>query len=799
MIVYRATKNGFIDDVDSNQIGEIIHSAYRKAHNREVSRSEITAWQNSLGCMQRILSDTTIPNDVGVAVEFGIPGSTKRVDFILTGRNDAGRSAVIIVELKQWSQVQETRKDGVVRTFINGAEREMNHPSYQAWSYATLLEDYNQDVRDRQMALRPCAYLHNCSSGSAIHSDFYRPYTDRAPAFLQSEADKLRAFIKSYVRHGDGGEAIYEIENGRIRPSKNLADHLASLLQGNRDFTLIDDQKLVYETALELATGPAAQRKAVLVVSGGPGTGKSVVAINLLVELIQKGKNVHYVTKNAAPRAVYEQMLAGTLAKSRISNLFKGSGTYFEAQPNTFDVLVVDEAHRLTEKSGFYQNEGENQIKEIIRAAKLSIFFVDDCQRVTFSDIGGKDAIKQWARTLGAHVVEMALQSQFRCNGSDGYLAWVDHSLQIRETANPAGAGLGYEFVVCDDPNELRRLVVERNGVRNKARMVAGYCWDWASKKKPGAFDIVVPEHNFKARWNLADDGSLWLIKPESVNEVGCIHTCQGLELDYVGVILGPDLVVRNGKIVTDAGERSRHDKSIKGYKKLLKGEPAAARALADEIIKNTYRTLMTRAQKGCFVFSVDPETNAYLKAAASGALPAAPAEPAAPYEGLPLRLLEPEHVKPFENAVPVYDLQVAAGSFSSEQAIDPNGCDWVELPEPFVPKIGYFVTRVVGESMNRRIPNGSWCLFRAAPAGSREGKVVLVQHRDIQGPENVGQYTVKIYHSEKRMLDDAWVHARIVLKPDSNQSGFSPIVLDGDAATELSVRGELVAVLGQL
>ncbi len=506
---------------------------------------------------------------------------------------------------------------------------------------------------------------------------------------------------------------------------------------------MIDDQKLVYETALQLAKRSSPSQKNVLIVEGGPGTGKSVVAINLLVELTNRRSLVKYVTKNAAPRSVYESKLTGVFKKSRISNLFTGSGAYTETSANTFDALIIDEAHRLTAKSGMFQNLGENQIKELIESAKFSVFFIDEDQRVTLKDIGDKDEIRKWARTCGAGVTEMALESQFRCNGSDGYLSWVDNTLGIRPTANPTLEGVNYEFHVCSSANELRDRVVERNKVRNKARLVAGYCWDWTSKKDPNKRDIVIPSENFSATWNLTTDGSLWILMPESVSEVGCIHTCQGLELDYVGVLIGPDFMVRHGVVETDAAKRSRMDSSVKGYKSLLKKDPDLAKERAANIIKNTYRTLMTRGQKGCFVYAVDAETNEFLRAAAAKTPEVSSVSTHQRYAGLPLRLVPEHEVSPYRNAVPVFDLQLAAGNFSEDQWSVPN--DWVELPDAFVAKEGFFVSRVVGESMNRRIPNGSWCLFKGSPFGSREGKTVLVQLRDRQDPEIGGRYTVGV------------------------------------------------------
>lgn len=499
------------------------------------------------------------------------------------------------------------------------------------------------------------------------------------------------------MRQGDRDRILYRIEQGRIRPSKNLADHLVALLSGKREFLMIDDQKIVYERALALAKRAAPGNKKVLIVQGGPGTGKSVVAINLLVELTRLRKVAQYVTRNRAPREVFQAKLAGTFKKGRITNLFKNSGSFIEAEPDSIDALVVDEAHRLNEKSGLYRNLGDNQIAEIVRAAQLSVFFVDEDQRVTWNDIGEPAEIRRHAEAAGAEIHELELASQFRCNGSDGYLAWIDDVLQIRQTANPTLDGVDYEFRVFDDPNALRQAIVEKNRASNKARMVAGYCWDWKGKKDPTVKDVRIDEHDFAMRWNLDKDGGLWILQPESINEIGCIHTCQGLELEYVGVIVGPDLVVRDGEVVVDAGKRSGQDSSIKGYKKMLKEDPDRARARADRIVKNTYRTLMTRGQKGCFLYCTDPETAEYFRsrmgeaaargvAAAATALTTAAAAVDRPrYPGLPLRLVPPEEARPFENCVPIFDLAMAAAhDFGAEQTVE--ACDWVELPDDFRP-----------------------------------------------------------------------------------------------------------------
>ncbi|MDE2342264.1 MAG: DUF2075 domain-containing protein, partial [Betaproteobacteria bacterium] len=517
---------------------------------------------------------------------------------------------------------EKTGKDGIVRTRFSGGVKETSHPSYQAWTYSELLKQFNETVDTENIGLVPCAYLYRYQHEEAdgIRHPFYQAYLEKAPTFLQGrlEKERLQAFIKKFVKYGDQSNLMVRIENGKIRPSKSLVDSLSRMLDGNPEFLMIDEQKLAFETALELArnTDESNASKQVLIVEGGPGTGKSVVAVNLLVELMRKqGKIAQYVTKNAAPRAVFHARLTGQMTRDAISNLFNGAGAFHNAAPDSFDALIVDEAHRLNEKSGMFKHLGENQVKELIHAARLSVFFIDEDQKVTWGDIGSRKEIEKWAHQAGAKTHHLELASQFRCNGSDGYLAWLDHVLGIRETANPDLSGLDYDFQVFSDPNALRETIVKRNQARNRARLVAGYCWNWVSKKNPQAFDVVIPEHGFQMQWNLTEDGSLWIQAENSVNQIGCIHTCQGLEVDTIGVIIGDDLVIRNGEVVTNPAARAKTDKSLAGYKTMLKSHPNTARQKADQIIKNTYRTLMTRGMKGCYIYCTDPETQAYFQA----------------------------------------------------------------------------------------------------------------------------------------------------------------------------------------
>ena len=619
MLVYEGIKSGFIEDVNLNKIVDKIYDKYKQLFGR-TSESQLNSWKNSMQYMRGVLDDSGIPNNAGVAIEFNIPTTSKRIDFILSGRDSKRKDSVIIIELKQWETCNAVEnKDGIVSTFTGGAIREVAHPSYQAMSYANLIKDFNETVQLDEIGLYPCAFLHNydLKDDDPICSSQYQEYIKEAPMFGTNDFGKLRNFIKKYIVEGDDRELLYKIENGRIRPSKRLQDSLAQMLQGNKEFNMIDEQKVIYEDAIRMAIDTVASNtKNVFVVQGGPGTGKSVLAINLLVELTNRNMTTFYVTKNAAPRAVFRDKLKGTFKMAYINNLFQGSGQFTDASKNEIDCLIVDEAHRLNAKSGMFQNLGENQIKEIINASNFSIFFIDEDQKVTLKDIGSVDEIKRYANELGAGIKIVELESQFRCNGSDGYLAWLDNLLEIRKTANFDDMDFNYDFRVLDNPNDLRNLIEEKNRENNKSRIVAGYCWDWISEGKNNSniHDIVIPEYNFEMSWNLGNSQT-WAIDSTSVKEVGCIHTCQGLEFDYVGVIIGEDLRYENGKIVTDYSKRAKTDQSLKGINKIAKEQgQEEAYKIADSIIKNTYRTLMTRGMKGCYVYCTNKELSMYIK-----------------------------------------------------------------------------------------------------------------------------------------------------------------------------------------
>lgn len=784
MIVYHASKKGFVSDVFNGTIADDIDHAFLLHLGRKASPNEKLSWKNSMMHMYKVINTPNIPDSSAITIEYQIPLTSKRIDFIISGTDENQRSNMIIIELKQWEQAKLSQKSGIIQTRFQHGESETAHPSYQAWSYAYMLQNYNETIREQNIQLLPCAFLHNYQKDPIISNDCYAEYIAKAPIFLKSDAGKLQDFIKKHIKYGSKEDIIWLIDKGKLRPSKQLADVLNSMLHGNREFVLLDDQKVVYETALSLAREAVRGPKQVFIVEGGPGTGKSVVAINLLVELTKEGIVAQYVSKNAAPRDVYTAKLSGSFKKSYINNLFVGSGSFIDTPQNTFGALIVDEAHRLNMKSGLYSNLGENQIIEIIQASRFTIFFVDDRQKVHIKDIGSKAAIQKFAESCGAIVHTAKLSSQFRCNGSDGYLSWLDNTLQIRETANIQLSTEDYDFRIFSDPNLLFETIREKNKINNKARVVAGYCWDWNSKKIPTDYDIILPEFHFKKRWNLNTDKNLWIIGNQSIEEIGCIHTCQGLELDYIGVIIGPDMRYENGQIVTDVTKRSINDQSVKGFKSLIAQNRHKAFQEADEIIKNTYRTLLTRGMKGCYIYCCDKPLAEYFVA-----------QLRIQAESTPKFRIEPEvndEVK-YIDFLPFYSIQAACGYFGEGEMVDEKG--WMKVEGMGKLNRNMFIVQAVGHSMEPLIYDGDYCVFRANPAGSRQGKIVLAEHHNYYDPDYAGSYSIKTYTSKKSFdVEGNWMHEEIILMPKNSE--YTPIVIEEENSDEFRIVGEFIGIL---
>ena len=617
MIVYNDIKRQFVNDVKDNSIADKILDAIKMRGLNAGHEKEYSSWQNSMQFMRNIVDDSEIDDEVRICIEYNIPLTSKRVDFIIAGADKAGNENIVIVELKQWQKAEVVADDMhyCVKTFIANTDRIVCHPSYQAYSYSCFLKNYSQSLTDESINLVPCAYLHNYQPEyrQTLSNPIYKEWFEVAPFFIKNEVAVFSDFVKKYItKKSSKGDLLYLIDHGRLRPTKALQDSLASMVKGNKEFMLLDEQAVCFDMCLKTMSQCLKDRKKrTIIIQGGPGTGKSVLAINLLMEYINQSLNVSYVTKNSAPRQAFLNLLTrgNAMRQTEIQQLFRSPFGLSNCDENGYDCLIVDEAHRLVKKM-YADWSGENQVKECINASLLSIFLLDEDQAVTTKDIGSIKEIQYWCKELGSRLIitdETKLVSQFRCNGSDAYIQFIDDLLQrLPETVHVDLSELNFDFKVFDDPNEMREALRDKNQINNKSRMVAGYCYDWNVKHRRGDWDIMLGD-NFKAKWNLEND-KVWAINPSSFEEVGCIHTAQGLEFDYVGVFIGKDLIYNptTRRIESNKEAISKDDKSS--------GIRSAKQEKAHQLILNTYKTLLTRGQKGCYIYCEDPELRKYIK-----------------------------------------------------------------------------------------------------------------------------------------------------------------------------------------
>ncbi|GIO88209.1 ATPase AAA [Paenibacillus faecis] len=611
MIIYSSNALKFRETVDNNQITVEIEKAFINKMGMKPSPGEKRAWNNSMQFMERVIRNSNIADDCGIMIEYNIPATSKRIDFIVAGQDTEGRDNFVIVELKQWDAARATDREDIVIAYINGRQREIPHPSYQAWSYRQFLDDMNEAVHNSDLKSYSCAYLHNyrVPEPDPLKSERYQDIIREAPLFMADDTAKLQEFLHRHVGKGNGINLLYLIENGKIRPSKKLIDHVDGLFKGNAEFILLDEQKVAYETIISLAKDT--DRKKTIIIKGGPGTGKSVISMNALGGLLKQKLNAKFIAPNASFRTVMVETLAKQQPKNkaRVRGLFAGSGQFVDTPENFYDVLVVDEAHRLKGK-GAYQYRGVNQIEDIIKASKVNVFFIDDFQRIRPDDIGSVAEIKRIAGVCGSEIHEYTLSAQFRCSGAEGFINWIDHVLQIRPTANFNGWDRDtFEFKLFDTPNAVYEEIKAKVAAGQKARMLAGFAWDWTKdtegNRNGEVADVTIPEHGFQMPWNGRSISSTWAIHEAGVEQIGCVHTSQGLEFDYVGVIIGNDLKYDPEKMELYADYNEYKDTM---GKRGLKNNSAEL----TKLIKNIYKVLISRGMKGCYLYCRNPELREY-------------------------------------------------------------------------------------------------------------------------------------------------------------------------------------------
>lgn len=633
MIIYKSTANEFNYDVRYNKITKKLEDEFIKILGRKPSDSERRSFSNSLSKMNDVLVNENLVNkNCGVLIEYQLPSSSMRLDFMITGKDKFMNRNAVIVELKQWDKVQESDTDRQVYTYTGGAIREVNHPAVQVSNYKNYLEDYHtafhKDVKDA-INLYSCSYLHNYrkKSGDVLFDYKFKPYIDKSPVFTENEVKSIGTFIRTNVEKGDGIELIEHIEKSISKPSKKLIEHINNIIDAKAEFILVDEQLIIFDRVMQIVKNrklDGTDGRYVVLVKGGPGTGKSVVGLNLLGKILKENKDCVYIAANAA----FKNGMISRIDKDRAKSLFKHPYYYNKELIQTgknHQVAIIDEAHRISSTPPPMQKKLDNTlIEEIIEKTQLTVFFTDDNQMIRPNDIGSYSYIKEVAEKFGCKIFEYELEAQFRCAGSEGYLNWLDDVLGIRNTANVTGwENLDdLEFHIVDDPNVIKSKMKEYQDLGLNSRIVAGYAWPWSKELDSDGeliSDVKIYKNEnliFEMPWNPQDKYSGikpkgipkntvdWSVNPRGVNQIGCIHTVQGLEFDYIGVIIGEEFKYDLEKECWTADVNKCFDQKIgkKSQKDFLR------------LAQNTYKTLMTRGIKGIYVYAVDEGTQAYLK-----------------------------------------------------------------------------------------------------------------------------------------------------------------------------------------
>jgi hypothetical protein len=422
-----------------NQIAEKLKSAFFNYFRYQPSPGEINSWRNSLRAMAQILDYTKL-YDNGVLLEYQLPLTSRRLDCLLCGKTPEDADSAVIVELKQWERAEDSESEGLVRSWIGGNIRDVLHPSVQVGQYKQYLEDTHTAFYEgpAPVKLSACCYLHNyiAVTNDPILSEKFRPVVSQNPLFDADGAGALSEFLRHLLAGAQGRLVLDRIERSQLRPSRKLMAHVAETIDSKPPWVLLDEQLVVFEKVRSAVTsGLFGRTKQVIIIRGGPGTGKSVLAINLLAQFLKDGRNAHYVTGSKAFTETLWQILG-----NRSKAMFKYTSNYGRSEFNDIDVLICDESHRIREvtKTRYMKREDwptRPQVRELLDAAKVSVFFIDDQQSVRHDEIGSSGYIRDRAAESDAVVSEFELEVQFRCAGSDGFVNWVDNTLGIRRTA----------------------------------------------------------------------------------------------------------------------------------------------------------------------------------------------------------------------------------------------------------------------------------------------------------------------------------------------------------------------------
>jgi len=611
MILYEGTIERFSEHVMQNDIADRAAEKYQAHYKRRPSDSEYRSWTYSLAILNNSFLYAGL-TDNHVIVEYELPYSSRRIDVLIFGSDSDDRENIVVMELKQWSNDKVTDSESEGNVIVNYGRflKEQPHPSFQVEGYHFGLKDFLQIFEKRNAPeLTSCSYAHNYSRKK--EAILFLPKFSKAiktfPLFAKEDAVELGRYLKKRLQGGHGKIIFERFSRSAIKPSKKLLDHTSDMINKQQIFTLIDDQITAHNAIMhKVKQLSKTKKKSVVIIKGGPGTGKSVIALEVMGELMRQGKTVMHATGSSAFTNTLRKIV-GTRARP----WFNFFNSFSNVEDNSIDVLVADEAHRIRETSNSRYTRKEDrsnlpQIDELYKLAKLSLFFLDENQIVRPDEVGSINLIREAAQRFGikkSDIAEFELETQFRCSGSDAYLQWLDHVLEIRDT-EITEFDAKMEFRIFDNPSGMMSEIRKRNKEEpNSARIAAGFCWPWSKPNPDSSLENDVIIGDFEMPWEPKDKFWQWATHESGMEQVGTIYTAQGFEFDYIAVIFGKDLVYNYEKGKWVSQPEQSYDTMVKRGKEKL-----------TQHLKNVYRVLMSRAHKGVYVHFMDKNTEKYFR-----------------------------------------------------------------------------------------------------------------------------------------------------------------------------------------
>ncbi len=600
-------------------MGQMLHRTGRRP-----TPAEQASWRASLPELAGLLVDAGL-GDVEVLAEHPLPLTSRRADAVLAGAHpETGQASYVVVELKQWSAARAFEDDPALVVVPGMAGPPKLHPVRQVRGYVDYLLDYVRVLEDEPDVVAGVAYLHNATDEAAVRDLRLLPGDVRGRLFTGTDRAAFGVFLRTRLAPGVRGAVHADhLLRSAVAPSKQLLKVAADEIRDREQFRLLDEQQLAFDLVLhQVERARESDRKRVLVVSGGPGSGKSVIALSLVGELSRSGRTVLHATGSRSFTQTLRRV-AGHRAP-RVQSLFKYFNQFMTADRNGLDVLVLDEAHRIRETSVDRYTRadlrtGRLQLDELIAAARVPVFLLDQHQVVRPGEMGSLGSITGYAESLGLEVVPINLTDQFRCGGSEEYVLWVLRLLGLTgEGAEPWHGDERFEVDVVDSPEEMEALLAQRLEDGYSARISAGYCWPWSDPRTDRTLVPDVRIGDWARPWNVKGDrrvgdappSALWATEDGGFGQVGCIYTAQGFEYDWSGVILGPDLLWRDGRFVSDRSGNSDPD---------FRNRTRVGDADFDRLVRNVYKVLLTRGMRGTVLYSTDAQTRNALRRLVQG------------------------------------------------------------------------------------------------------------------------------------------------------------------------------------